>query len=172
MKTFIAAVAALFIGSSASVALAEGHGHGGGEIPGLHMLLKTANLTADQQTQVHQLMRNSWTQNKALHAQMRALREQIADKLAETGTVTAADITGLQQQIAQLRTQLDQRSVQTAIQVRGLLTSDQLRQVAQAHVQLKNLRAQMKAVVPEQAEDVVAPERFQAPALQQAPVQP
>jgi Spy/CpxP family protein refolding chaperone len=160
MKRFIAAVAWLLIGASASVATAQSRGMHEA-LPGFKTLLRTANLTPEQHAQVHQLMKASWTQRKVIHAQIRALREQIADKLSGTASVSASDFLQLQAQIEQLRGQLQQQSIQAALQVRALLTADQLRQVSQAHEQIKSLRAQMKAVLPQQT--TTTPDRFEDP---------
>ncbi len=146
MKTLVAALASFVIGATSSVAVAEepgGEGH-----PGLHLLLKAANLTPAQRLQAHQLLKAGWVQQRALHEQLETLHAQLADKLASPGPITAADLAPLQQQLAQLRGQREQQHTQTLLQIRALLTADQLRQVAQTHEQLKSLRAQMKALLP------------------------
>jgi Spy/CpxP family protein refolding chaperone len=162
MRTFTAALASLFVATTAPAALAEGPGHTGDDsLRGFKTLLKTANLTSDQQAQVHQLMTANWVQTKQLHAQIRALRQDISDKLASTGAVSASDISPIQQQIAQLRDQIEQQAVQAALQIRTLLTAGQLSQMSQANGQIKNLHAQLRAVVPGQTESGVAPERLE-----------
>lgn len=152
MKTYFAAMAALCIGISAP-AFAQEHGHfGHGGMMEIRSLLKAANLTPDQKTQVHQIMQSSRAENKALFTQMKALHEQLADKLASAGPVSVSDLTAIHAQIAQLRSQLDVQMAQNAIKVRAILTADQLRQVSATHEQLKSLRAQMKALTPEEDE--------------------
>jgi hypothetical protein len=172
MKTVISGVVSLFFLTSMP-AMAQGRGHGGGgDDDGLHefkTLLRAANLTSDQQGQVQTLMRASWTQNQQLHTQMRALHQQIVDRLASTASVSASDIAPLQQQIAQLRAQIDQQNIQTAIRIRGVLSADQLRQVSAANDQIKSLHEQMRTVLPPPSSvqgptgPAMAPGQFQAP---------
>ncbi len=171
MKSVISGVVSLFFLTSMP-AMAQGHGHGGGGDDGLHefkTLLRAANLSSDQQGQVQTLMKASWTQNQQLHTQMRALHQQIVDKLASTGSVSAADIAPLQQQLAQLRAQIDQQNIQTAIRIRGVLSASQLGQVSAANDQIKSLHAQMQTVLPPRSSvdgptgPAMAPGQFQAP---------
>jgi Spy/CpxP family protein refolding chaperone len=130
-------------------ALAGGFHEDEGNLPRLHQLLRVANLTADQKGQVHEIMRATFQQNRSIRQQLRAIREQIVDKLASSGSVSASDIAPLQQQAESLRTQLDADWLQTALKIRGLLTSTQLSHVAQVHTQMKSLKAQMKSVTGE-----------------------
>ena len=133
------------------VALAQ-PGPGGPGGPGpmpmpLMMLIRQANLTSDQQAQVHQIMQTNFTQAQPLMKQLRDIHDQIADKLMSTGSVSASDIAPLQQQENQIHQQLDQQMLSTTLQIRALLTPDQLAKVAGLHNQLKSLRSQIDALV-------------------------
>jgi Spy/CpxP family protein refolding chaperone len=107
------------------------------------MLLRSANLTSDQQAQVHQLMQAAHSQNQPLEQQLRQIHEQIANKLTGTASVTASDITPLQQQGAKVRDQLATQMIQTAIQIRTILTPAQLQTISQLHQKLAGLHDQM-----------------------------
>ncbi len=135
-----------------AAALAQPHGPGGpgegGPLPmPLMLIIRQVNLTADQQASVHQIMGANFAQAQPLMKQLRAVHDQIADKLMSTGSVTASDIAPLQQQEAQIHQQLDQQMLSTALQIRGLLTPDQLSRASALHNQLKSLRAQMDALL-------------------------
>jgi Spy/CpxP family protein refolding chaperone len=137
--------ASLLLGAPAALAEGRGGGPGGegfGEMHGMRMLLHAAHLTPDQKNQVHELMKSVRMQNRDTFKQLRALREQIADKLASTASVNATDLAPLQTQITQLRGQLAQQSIKTALQIRALLTPDQLSRVADLHVKMKALHEQ------------------------------
>jgi hypothetical protein len=75
------------------------------------------------------------------------LLAQISDQLASTASVSATQLTGLQQQAEQFGAQIEAQRLATALQIRALLTPDQLAQSAQVHQQLAALHAQMRSVV-------------------------
>ena len=131
-----------------AAALAEFHrpgGHGG-PMP-MMMFLRHANLTADQQTRVHKIIQGNFAQARPLIKQLRTIHDQIADKLMGTGAVSAADIAPLQQHAAQIHQQLAQQMLTTALQIRGVLTVEQLAKAADLHTKLKSLRTQMEALM-------------------------
>ncbi len=115
--------------------------------PPLMMALRAANLTADQKKQVHDIMESSRTSTASQMEQMHSIRDQIADKLLSSGSVSASDLAPLLAQQAALQQQLDAQMISTAIQVRGVLTSDQLSKVADAHTKLKQIHSQIDAIL-------------------------
>jgi Spy/CpxP family protein refolding chaperone len=131
-------------------AMAEG-GPGGGHWHGRHDgdlgFLAGVQLTQQQRDQMHQLMHTGFEQMKPLMKQMHDLHRQMGDQLASAGSLDQGQLTGLQQQIDQLRGQIDQQRLETALQVRALLTPEQLAQAAQAHQQLQSLHTQMRNVL-------------------------
>jgi Spy/CpxP family protein refolding chaperone len=127
-------------------------GHDGGPMPmPMMMVFRQAHLTADQQTKVHQIMAANFKQAKPLMQKLHQIQDQIADKLLSAGAVTAADIAPLQQQESSIHQQLDQQMLASALQIRGLLTPEQLSRVADLHTKLKALREQIHALVGEDA---------------------
>ncbi|HUH84889.1 MAG TPA: periplasmic heavy metal sensor [Stellaceae bacterium] len=144
-KVLLAASVAALLPLAAMAQGGGGHWHRGhgGDLA----FLAGVQLTDAQKEQVHQLMHTSFTQIKPLIDQLRSLRQQIGDQMASTGSVDQAQLTPLVQQLEQVRDQIDQQRVETALQVRALLTSEQLAQAAQAHQQLQSLHAQIKSVL-------------------------
>jgi Spy/CpxP family protein refolding chaperone len=144
-KILVAALCAALV-PLAAIAAPDGAGrhHHGGHGP--LSFLQGVTLTPEQKTQVHQIMQASWTQAKPLMQQLRADHKQIDDLLAGTGTVTEAQLTGIQQQAGQLQQQLASQRLATALQVRALLSPAQLAQAAQTHQQLQSLHQQERAV--------------------------
>ena len=109
----------------------------------LMMLTRQANLTSDQQAKVHSIMRSNFSQAQPLLKQLRGVHDQIADKLMSTGTVSVSDLAPLQAQETQIQQQLDSQMMSTALQIRGLLSKEQLTRIANLHNQLKSLRTQI-----------------------------
>jgi len=129
--------------------LAQPPGPGGpGPLPmPLMIVIRQLNLTSDQQDKVHQIMGASFTATQPLMKQLRSVHDQIADLLMSTGTVSASDLAPLQQQESQIHQKLDQQMLSAALQIRALLTPDQLLKASELHKSLKALRTQMDALV-------------------------
>jgi Spy/CpxP family protein refolding chaperone len=119
--------------------------HGGGA--GMLMLLRSANLTPAQQSQVRQIVASSQSQMQALHGQMEALHRQIADKLLAPGQVSVADVRPLVQKMTGVEAQLTESMTTTAIAVRNVLTQEQLKQLAQVHRKLRDLHTQVQRLM-------------------------
>ena len=115
--------------------------------PPLMMALRAANLSDAQKTQVHDILSSSRTSSASQMEQMHSIREQIADKLLSSGTVSASDLAPLLAQESTLQQQLDTQMISTAIQIRGVLTADQLSKVAAAHEKLKQIHSQIDAIL-------------------------
>jgi Spy/CpxP family protein refolding chaperone len=121
---------------------------GGGPMPmPLMMMLKQLNLTPDQQTKVHEIMASNFAEAKPLMKQLGDIHEQIADKLMSSGPVSSSDIEPLQQQENQIHQELDEQMLSTALQIRGLLTPEQLIKASDLHKKLKSLRQQTDALM-------------------------
>lgn len=119
-----------------------------GPLPPPFMLgLKQANLTSDQQTQLNSILQSGAAQAKPLLDQLHSINSQISAKLLQAETPSAADFTSLVQQAAQLQQQLQQQSVALALQVRSILTAEQLAQMAQLSQQMESLHSQMDALI-------------------------
>ncbi|HUA35737.1 MAG TPA: periplasmic heavy metal sensor [Candidatus Binataceae bacterium] len=150
-KTLFAAGLALLVAAPVTAARAfggfGGHGGPGGGPPPMMMLLRSANLTSDQQTQVHQILSANRTQIHSLFQQMHGLDEQIATKLLGPGTVSAADFSSLETQKAAIQQQLDALMISTAIQVRNVLTPTQISTMAQTNQKLESLHQQIEALM-------------------------
>ena len=133
-----------------------GFGFGGFEFGGPHpgpppfmMLLKSANLTDGQKTKVHEILKSSRGEMEPLFDQLHSLHQQMANKLLTPGAVTVDDLTPLQQQATQIHEQIGHNMLSTAIQIRNLLTPEQLARVAQTHQKLESLHAQMEELMKE-----------------------
>ena len=122
-----------------------GSGHGGFDMK-LPLLVQGAGLTEAQQAQVKQIVANHRPQFQGLPSQLRTAHTQLADKLYAPGPVKAEDLAPLTQQITQLRGQLAQEGLQVALEVRGVLTPEQLAKAGQTRKRFNELRAEMRGL--------------------------
>jgi Spy/CpxP family protein refolding chaperone len=127
-----------------------GHGamagmHGGGS-PFL-MLLKSANLTPAQQSQVQLILNSNKMQMMSQHQQLQTLHEQIAGKLLGPGTVTAADLKPLVQQASRIEASLNQSMADAALAIRNVLTPAQVSRLAEVHGKLHSLHTQIQSLM-------------------------
>ncbi len=136
-------------------ALAAGHGWGG---PRGDMLTRGIALTDAQKDQIHTIEKSAWAANKATMKQLRSIHEQITTKMLSAGSLTEADITPLLQEEESLKATLDQAHLATELQVRGVLTADQLAQAATLHQQLATLHAQEHALMQSSATSTATPQ--------------
>src|SRR3989442_1003408 len=161
-KTFLGAgTLALAVAGSSR---AFGHGMGGGDacghggLPGgrrvLHALALSADqLSADQKQGVHDILREHRPTLAQLGANEMTARQAIADKLLGTGTVTQNDLDALLQQESQARTALMRERMATALEVRKVLTPEQIQKAATIHAGMKQLHDQMRQLLGSQGAD-------------------
>ena len=123
-----------------------GPGHAGFDMK-LPLLVKAAGLTEAQQVQVRQIVQSHRPQFQGLVSQLRAAHTQLADKLYGPAPVKAEDLAPLTQQIAQLRGQLAQEGLQVALEIRSVLTPEQLAKAAQVRQRFNELRAEMRGLL-------------------------
>jgi Spy/CpxP family protein refolding chaperone len=125
-----------------------GWGHGGDEMS-LPVLVRGAGLTEAQQAQVKQIVASHRQKFEALGRQLRAAREQLTEKLYAPGPMKAEDLASLTQQIDKLREPLAQESLQVALEVRKVLTPDQLAKANRRRQRLNELHAEMRKLLEE-----------------------
>ena len=139
----------MVMGLSVGPALAQ-HRGAGGEMGGgagfFSMLFRGADLTADQEAKVRQILAAHRTKTRELMNQLRAAREEMTDKLFAPGTLTAEDLQPVRQRAAQLSEQLSQDRLATALEIRAVLTPEQLAKVQKLKDRFRELHAEMQAL--------------------------
>lgn len=142
---------AAIVGLWSATALAHGFGGGRGLAHGAvgisPLILRSVGLTDAQREQIRQIVANRRDQFRTLGEQLRTAREQLAQKLYGPDAVTPADLAPLTQQIDQLRGQLAQLSLEVALEIRGVLTPEQLAQAAQTRQRVGELRREMRGLL-------------------------
>ena len=154
MRRAIAGVL-LLVALSATTALAQSPGHeassmrwSGGRGDGeLWLMIRAANLTPEQQTRVRAILSAHRTTARPLIEQLRQAQQELGGKLLAPGPVQAADLQPQLQRIGQLRDQLAQDSAGAALEVRAVLTPEQLARVAQTKERLRQLREEMRQLM-------------------------
>lgn len=121
----------------------------GGDGLFLPQLIRGVGLTEAQHAQVKQIVASHRPKFQALVRELRAAREQLAQKLYAPGPVKAEDLAPLMQQIGKLREPLMQESLQVALEIRKVLTPDQLAKAMQRRQRLNELRAEMRKLLQE-----------------------
>lgn len=113
-------------------------------------LLKKLDLTTDQQTQVHQIMENHRSTFQTLFQQLETARDEMADKFFTTGTLSTDDFAAQVQQANQMQEQLRSEGLTMELEVRKVLTTEQLAKAAALHESMQALHAQMQSLLADQ----------------------
>jgi Spy/CpxP family protein refolding chaperone len=144
----------LLAASAAAPALAQSPRHepaamrgAGREDGGLWLMIRAANLTPEQQTRVRAILSAHRATARPLIEQLRHAQQELGGKLLGPGPVQAADLQPQLQRIGELRDQLAQDSATAALEVRAVLTPEQIARVAQTKERLRQLRDEMRQLM-------------------------
>lgn len=110
----------------------------------LWLMIRAANLTPEQQAKVRGILSAHRNTARPLIEQLRAAQQELGAKLLAPGTVQTGDIQPLLLRISQLRDNLALDSAQAVLEVRAVLTPEQLARAAQTRERLKQLREEMR----------------------------
>jgi Spy/CpxP family protein refolding chaperone len=152
MKRYFGLLSALLLIAGLGVVSVYGHAgpgksrammrhHSGMALP---MLLRGVELTADQKTQVRDIMANHRASFRELLGQLRSVQNEIENKILSPDNVEAADLTAQIQQLSQLHSQLADENLKVTLEIRKLLTPEQLAQAAQHKEQMQARWAEMR----------------------------
>ena len=144
-KLLFALATAGTVGLGLAPALAQ---HGGGPGGWYHgsPLLQGVTLTDAQKTTLHALMQSEHGPN-SLHAQLRAVRQQIDNAILSSGTVSEASLQPLVQQETTLMQQVETQRVSNELAIRNMLTPAQLATASSTHAQMEALHNQEHALM-------------------------
>jgi Spy/CpxP family protein refolding chaperone len=146
-------IVALVASVAASGAMAgPGHfrgpgGFGGGPMLLSPELLHTADLTADQKTKLEAIRQSYRDARQSIFSQLRTAEDGLRARYLAPGALSEADLASGVATVTQLRQQLMQQDVKEALDVRSVLTADQLAKMASTQQQLETLHSQMRAVL-------------------------
>ncbi len=117
-----------------------------GDGPGvmLPLVLKGVDLNDAQEKQVRAIMQAHRATFRTLFGELQAAQQDVADKLFAPGEVRAEDLTGQLQRVSQLREQLMEEGLKVALEVRGVLTPEQLTKAAELKERMRSLHTEMR----------------------------
>ena len=113
----------------------------------LPALLRTVNLTPDQDSKVRAILSARRAPVRSIIEQLRQAQQDLADRMLAPGQVQTADLQPQLQRISQLREQLLQGSAQTTLDIRAILTPDQIAKAAQVKDRTRELRSEMRQLL-------------------------
>ncbi len=97
--------------------------------------LRDADLTIDQNDQLHQLYRANAAKLQPMKQQLRSVLAEITDQLSAPGAVDSAQLASLEAKAAATRQEIDAQWLTVAIAARALLTPEQLSKVSEARIE-------------------------------------
>jgi len=120
-----------------------------GDGPGmmLPLMLRRADLTAEQQKRVQDILSADREQLHALFQKLDAANDALAAKLVAPGTVDAAALQPDLDRVAHLRQELMEHGLKTALEVRAVLTPEQLAKTAEVQAKLRSLQQQLRELL-------------------------
>jgi Spy/CpxP family protein refolding chaperone len=119
-----------------------------GDAPGmmLPLVLKGVDLTDAQEKQVREIMAAHRATFRTLFSALQGAHKDLADKLFTPGEVQAEDLTAQIQRVTELRERLMQEGLKVALEVRALLTPEQLAKAAELKDRVRALHAEMRGL--------------------------
>jgi Spy/CpxP family protein refolding chaperone len=109
----------------------------------LPILLRSAKLTAEQRVQVQSILASHRPGVRALIRDLRQAQDDLADKLLAAGQPQLAELQPQLSKISQLRDRLLHESAQVTIEIRALLTPEQVARAGLVKDKLRQLRSEV-----------------------------
>ncbi len=134
---------ALLVATSAR-ALAEEHSDPFEAMQNPKRLLRGAMLTEAQVAEIRELRKSQWEQEKEIQTKLKAIWEQWDDKFTSTEPLDQAALISLYEHGQELQAQSEHGKLLVALQIRALLTPEQLSRVSEAHQKTKLVNSQLR----------------------------
>lgn len=113
----------------------------------LPLLVMGSGLSEEQHAQVRQILEGQRATLDPLFEKLATLNGQLADKLLSPGEVAEGELAALVKQIGEAREGLIQNGVKVALQVRGVLTPEQLAKAESVQERLQELEAERRQLL-------------------------
>ncbi len=107
---------------------------------------KHLNLTDEQKSQMQAIRETHKDKFRELWKQMRTVRTEMVEKFFNPGELNEADLQPYLEQLATFREQLIQESLKMFLEVRALLTPEQLAKAAELKDRMRSLREEMHSL--------------------------
>lgn len=118
-----------------------------GTPPPIGMMLQGISLTSDQQTAIDAIMKSHQQTAQPLLDQLHGERQALTAKLLSAGEVSLSDVAPLQQESAQTEQELQEDALKAALEVKSVLTADQLALAASNQQKLEKIHTEMHELV-------------------------
>jgi Spy/CpxP family protein refolding chaperone len=115
----------------------------------LPVLLQGVGLSDDQKKQVREILKVNHQTLFTNFEQLRTANQALADKLVATGPVSEGDLQPLVDQVMRVRQGIMTQGLKVVLQVRALLTPEQLARAAEVKAKMNDLRKQMRDLLGE-----------------------
>jgi len=129
--------------------MGSGHLMGDGPEMMLPLVLKGVDLTAEQEQHVRDIIKAHRATLRTLFREVQSTHKDVVDKLLLPGDVQADAFAAQMHQMAQLRQQLMQEGLKVALEVRGVLTPQQLAKAAEIKDRMRVLHSEMRQLFKE-----------------------
>ena len=117
---------------------------GGGPGRMLPVLLQSADLTEDQQRKVHEIMSSRQPNFRRLFGELHEAHEALGDRVFGDEKLADGDLDADMEKVMKLRGQLMREGTQVVLEVRRILTPEQLAKVESTRKRLEELRSEMR----------------------------
>lgn len=126
-------------------------GGGGGDAPGMviPLMLHSARLTAEQRDKVKAVMGAHREQLHTLFKQLESANDALASRLVGPAAIDAAALKPDVERVAQARQALMDHGLAIALELRAILTPEQLAAVTTKRAKLEDLQRQMRELMRE-----------------------
>lgn len=120
-----------------------------GDGPGMMfpLILKKLDLTAEQDARVKEIMAAHRETFHSLFKQLEAAHEAMTDRFFTPGALTVTDLDAQSQNVRQLREQLMTEGLKVGVEIRNVLTPDQLTKAAQIKEKMQTMHEQMRGLM-------------------------
>jgi Spy/CpxP family protein refolding chaperone len=113
----------------------------------LPLMVRSGDLTPEQEQKAHAIMRGDRTRLHDLFEQIDRANDALAAKLVGPGPVDAAALTAEIERITTLRAELLKQGLQSALAIRAVLTPEQLARAARKRTRMMELQREMRELV-------------------------
>ncbi|RMF22693.1 MAG: periplasmic heavy metal sensor [Deltaproteobacteria bacterium] len=115
----------------------------------LPLLLRSADLTAEQKAEVRKILDSHRPAFRRLFTQLRQAHQALAERLFTDGDLRAGQLAPEVNRVADLRKRLMREGLDVVLEVRRLLTPEQRKKVARTRAKLEELRREMHEILGE-----------------------
>ena len=111
------------------------------------LMLRSVGLSAEQHTKTRSIMETHRPRFQTLFARLRTTNEAMTSRMFTAGPLSMDDLQPQIDQVTRLREQLVQEGTRVALDLRAVLTPEQLAKAADVSQRLQALRAEMKSLL-------------------------